>query len=199
MNLSIPKQALDTAGMWPDEMLHAWAAGGGVTPYVPAHVNPASIDLCWSGKVRRSKHTATMTVSFDDLANTPENKARRDELLDQMFTPEEDHASYVFHPGNFHLVSTVEYVKIPRNAAGLIASKSRTARIAVEQMHAGYFDPGFEGVAVLELVLFSPWRVRVNRGDRIVQMYMVGMAAEPLNDYSVKGHYSGQTGPEPAR
>lgn len=93
-----------------------------VTPYDPANVNPASIDLRLSGQ-------------FVD-----------------MHTGEKfDASSLTLRPGDAVLASTLEYVRLPESCAGLLALKSSSARKGLDHALAGWVDPGFWGDLTLEL------------------------------------------------
>lgn len=181
----------------PDNELARWGANGGIRPFTVEHLNPASIDLTWSGRVREAKPDHVI-IGLNELREM--TKAQREEKINAMFLPERDVESFVFCPGKFYLISTTETVRIPRNAVGLLAVKSTPGRLGLEQLHAGLFDPGFYGTCVLEVFIAAPWAIRINRGDRLIQMYLIETKGDPDRDYvQAGGHYAGQEGAEPAR
>jgi len=160
----------------PDFDLQHWATNGGLTPYTSGFINPASIDLRWSGKYRVAEPqgwTKIYTLGEHDILSIP--------------------------PGELFLLDTHEYIKVPKNWCGLIALKSGIGRTGLEHLHAGFFDPGFEGTATLEVTNMAPWIVELRPLQPIIQIVFYKMFSEPYEDYSKVGHYQGQDEPTPAR
>lgn len=54
-------------------------------------------------------------------------------------------------PGEFLLVESMEYFKIPSNIVGIVMGKSSTGRLGVDVENAGLIDSGFEGTITLEM------------------------------------------------
>lgn len=162
----------------PDFMIELWATSGGVEPFNKGHINPASLDLTWSGKAKLAAPDPVKEGDWIDLEE-------RDDII--------------LRPGRFYLLDTTEYLKVPKDWSGNLMLKSSIARLGVEHSHAGFFDPGFEGTATLEIHVISPWSVRLIRGQRIVQIAFSLMYAKPVADYQVRGRYNGQRGPTPAK
>lgn len=159
---------------WVDDDYMQWAANGGVTPFKDANVNPASIDLEWSGRYKIA---------------TP------DGWSDQISTDEEA----VINPRDLWLLDTIEYVTMPDNAVGLLTLKSSVGRNGLEHLHAGFFDPGFHGTATLEMVNMAPWPVTIKKGQRLVQLAIAKCVTVPQKTYVVTGRYNGQNVPTTAR
>ena len=57
----------------------------------------------------------------------------------------------VIKPGEFILVETMEYFKLPSTIYGEIMGKSSTGRLGIDVENAGLIDSGFEGTLTLEL------------------------------------------------
>ena len=155
----------------PDFELFEWAKAN-CNPFNPLNINPASIDLTWSGRVRIAEKEG-----WGELQE-----------LDTL----------TLEPGQFYLMDTTEYIKIPSDCVGFLALKSSSARKGIEHLHAGFFDPGFEGTATLEMEVRSPWSVEIEKGQRIVQLVLMQMRFAPYRDYREKGHYQGQQEPKGA-
>jgi dCTP deaminase len=156
-----------------DIQLIAWAASGGLTPYAAECVNPASVDLRWSGAFKISTFAGwSETIQADELW---------------------------MRQGDFYLLDTVEYVVMPEMCAGELFLKSSLGRQGLEHLHAGWFDPGFHGTATLEMENRSPRPLRLTRGQRLVQLVLHKMDAAPDKSYLSTGHYNGQRGPTEAR
>lgn len=160
-------------GVLNDEQITEWALAGGVKPFDPSLVNPASIDLRWSGKSRCAYHWG-----WSETEN-------QNELL--------------VIPGLLYLLDTIEYVDIPTYACGILSLKSSMGRMGLEHLHAGWFDPGFHGTATLEIKNMAPWTISLKRGQPIVQLALMSMSQEPRLSYKLTGRYNGQEGPTTAK
>lgn len=104
-----------------DKDLIEWGYGGGVAPFYPDNVNPASIDLTLADTFRWSDGGKLITDDVMDLV-----------------------------PGLCLLCSTVERVRLPDDVAGLIVLKSSLARRGLA-MAGGWVDPGWDGVLTIAL------------------------------------------------
>lgn len=106
-------------------------------------------------------------------------------------------ADVVIDAGEFLLASTIERIKLPPDLVGRLNGRSSIGRLGVQVENAGFFDPGFEGTATLELVNFSSRRVTFLRGQRICQMSfetLTSPSARPYGHPSRRSKYLGQTG-----
>lgn len=157
----------------PDYMIHEWAENGGVSPFDRVLINPASIDLRWSGRFKAA------TVHG--------------------WTPEFKQTGLVIGQHEFYLLDTLETVTIPTTLSGLLMLKSSLGRQGFEHCHAGFFECGFTGTATLEVTNLAPWPLIIKKGQPIVQLVLMTMADVPKRDYRVTGRYGGQTGPTEAR
>jgi len=150
-----------------DRQLKQWALNGGITPYLEDCINPASIDLRLGG-------------TFIDLGT-----CKRDRF---------SHLKITISPGDAILATTMEYIVMPSNAAGVVYLKSSLARQGLDHALAGFVDPGFKGQLTLELHAHYP--VTLTAGQRVVQLVLY-QTEEPDKIYN--GRYQGQRGPTIAR
>jgi len=157
----------------PDYKIHTWASNGGINPYNPDCVNPASIDLRWSGCVR-----VAVSYGWGDMIE-------RDSVF--------------LKPGFLYLLDTLEYITMPDDCIGWLALKSSSGRRGLEHLHAGLFDPGFHGTATLEIEVRAPNPVRIEKGQKIVQLALARLEGIPTKTYQQTGRYNGQRGPTAAR
>lgn len=134
--------------------LKKWAGAGGLTPYDPACINPASVDLRWSGRL----------------------------LLERagMVTMEQD--VLLMQPGDFRLVDTLETIAMPPDAAGRLVMKSSFGRQGLGLL-SGWFDPGYVGTATLQIVNHSKEDILITKDQRIVQLVLFHLdgVPEPYN------------------
>jgi len=155
--------------IWSDKELLEWGFSGGVQPFNVDNVNPASIDLSWSGK-----HKVATQCGWSELCDG-----------DQL----------VLEPGRFYLMDTIEYIVMPPNAVGKLFLKSSAGRMGIEHLHAGYVDPDFSGTLTLELEIRVPWPITIKKHQRLVQLTLESMMSTPLKSYSKVGRYNGQRQP----
>lgn len=150
----------------PDHELTKWATNGGVFPFETDNINPASIDL----RIGNKYINLTTDLEF-----------RTDNFL--------------LHPGQAILATTVEYIKMPNNCAGVLYLKSSMARLGLDHALAGFVDPNFEGELTMEL--HAHRSIKLVAGQRVIQLVLYRMETPPLEGYD--GRYQGQRGPTQAR
>ena len=157
-----------------DWQITARCNGGMVSPFDPALVNPASLDV-------RLGDTLLIESAVDDvMVRFP---------LGDYFTQEDP---YLLRPGQFVLAHTIETFNLPDDIAAQFMLKSSRAREGIEHLMAGYADPGFHGVMTLELVNSRQLHpVALWPGMKIGQMVFHQMAGIPQRSYAVTGRYNG--------
>lgn len=154
------------AMIYPDFKLHWWAIDGGITPFDPDSINPASIDL---------RLGDTIVRLHKDL-----------KIKAEIFT---------IQPGEAILATTLEYIKMPNDAAGVVYLKSSLARQGLDHALAGWIDPGFEGELTMEL--HAHRSIMLYAGQRVVQLVLMKTLGPVAKPYA--GRYQGQRGPTEAR
>jgi dCTP deaminase len=158
----------------PDYKLIEWARNnGGLSPFEPKCVNPASVDLRWSGRYKIAYSSGWSTM-FDT-----------DKLT--------------FTRGELYLLDTLEFITMPDDCAGELALKSSMGRQGLEHLHAGYVDPQFSGTLTLEIENRAPWPLTLTRGQRIVQLFLHRCESAPVRGYNLTGRYNGQCVPTEAK
>lgn len=152
----------------PDHWIIKFAEAGGITPFVPEQVNPASYDV---------------TLGDDWICPTRE--------------PEQTKAdSIVLFPGEVILATTREYLKMPRDVVSDLKLKSTLGRLWLNHSMSGWIDCNFHGQVTLELQNLGPYPRTLNAGMRIAQLVFMAMESPPDVAYGEKGkgNYQGQTG-----
>jgi dCTP deaminase len=114
-----------------------------------------------------------------------------------------DGESFVLHPGEFVLASTLECVTIGQSLAGRIEGKSSLGRLGLlVHSTAGFIDPGFCGHVTLELSNVATLPIRLWPGMKIGQLCVLRVSSPSEHPYgsSIYGsRYQGQRGPTPSR
>jgi dCTP deaminase len=156
-----------------DFQIRALCKAGMVSPFDPALVNPASLDLRLGSNIliESTEGPGLVPLSIADYtADDP----------------------YRLVPGQFVLAETQETFNLPNHLAGQFVLKSSRAREGLQHLLAGYCDPGWHGSRLtLELknVRQLHW-VGLWPGLKIGQMKFLTMDARPLVPYAVTGRYN---------
>jgi dCTP deaminase len=153
----------------------------GVSPYDPALINPASLDVRLSPQLKVYSGVGA-DVRLDCSKDNP--------TADLLMSP----SGTTLVPGVLYLGSTVERFEM-RGYYAQLSGKSSIGRLGIAPHYcAGYIDPGFRGAITLEIVVVHP--VVVFPGMRIAQLCF-GVPTGPPAEYH--GRYMDQTGPTASR
>lgn len=166
-----------------------------VTPYDPALVNPASVDLRLGREF--------VNLSEQVVVYYPEDEY---EMYTLAAPGQRFEAERVFlKPGVALLATTLEKVSIPDGAIdfvrvlpilrvpALVADvklKSSAARAGLDHALAGWVDPGFAGTLTLEFHAHRP--VELVAGRCYVQLCVATMLTAPHKGYQQTGRYIGE-------
>lgn len=152
----------------PDHWIETFARDGGIKPFRPEQINPASYDV---------------TIGDHWICPT------RD--------PEETVSDrFVLFPGEVILATTVEYLELPRDVVCDLKLKSSLGRLWLNHSLSGWIDCNFKGQVTLELQNLGPYPRELLAGMRVAQLVFMGMESPPKVAYGEggHGHYQGQTG-----
>ena len=107
--------------------------------------------------------------------------------------------SFIIHPGEFILGSTIERLTLPNDLAAKVEGRSSLGRLGlIIHATAGYVDPGFSGYLTLEISNISRLPIKLYAGMRIGQLAFIMMSSPVANPYgSIKlgSKYQNQKGP----
>lgn len=152
-----------------DWQITAYCEAGMVTPFDPALVNPASLDVRLGDKLLIESAVSLELVPF---------------LLDGQ--------PYLLRPGQFVLAETMETFHLPDDIAAQFMLKSSRAREGLEHLMAGYCDPGWHD-SRLTMELHNSRQlhpITIWPGMRIGQMVFHRMSAYPIHTYAQTGRYN---------
>lgn len=148
-----------------------------ITPFDPASVGPASVDLSLDNRIR----------VFDT-----QNVSAIDEVTDyKSITQVVDIAGgYVLKPGVLVLGITKETVTLPGNVCGWINSRSRFARIGLmSHIAAPFISPGVSNKQVLEIFNAGNHPINLVPGVKICHLVLQECKGSAL----YKGRFRKQT------
>jgi dCTP deaminase len=157
-----------------------------IEPWDPAMVQPASVDLKLGSSFRVFHNHRLPAI---DLAEPPRNVT---ELVKV-----EEGGSFVIHPGEFVLGTTVEWVEMPEDLVARIEGKSSLGRLGlIVHATAGFVDPGFRGSLTLEITNLTRVPIVLWPGKPIAQLSFMALdrpAERPYGHPELGSHYHGQT------
>ena len=159
-----------------DHQIDELCRQGMVSPYDPALLNPASLDVRLGDTL---------------LIESAESRA----LVPYPLQHHGEADPYRLKPGQFVLAQTMETFHLPDTIAAQFVLKSSRAREGLEHLLAGYCDPGWHG-SVLTLELHNSRQLHdllLWPGMRIGQMVWQRLAVPPMRSYRETGRYCNDT------
>lgn len=163
-----------------------------VDPWDAAMVQPASIDLRL-GRSFRVFHNHRVTSI--DLRTPPPGLTEEVVLA--------DHETFVIHPGEFCLGTTLERVELPDDIVARVEGKSSIGRLGlIVHATAGFCDPGWRGALTLEFNNLMRVPIELSPGLPIAQLSFMTLdrpALRPYGDPALGSHYQDQAGATESR
>ncbi len=180
-----------------DRTLREQLAAGRIVidPLDESLIQPSSVDVRISNLFRVFRnHTRGVIDVKDDLTELTE-------LVE--IDAADTGASFMLHPGEFVLGSTLERIGVPDDLVGRVEGKSSLGRLGL-LIHstAGFIDAGFDGHITLELANVASLPITLYPGMKIGQvsfMQMTTPADQPYGKGATGSKYQGQLGPTPSR
>ncbi len=163
-----------------------------IEPLADRNVQPSSVDLHCDSLFRVFRNDTTPYIdpkqSHEDLTELVEVK---------------EGGSFILHPGEFVLGSTLERVKLPDDLVARLEGKSSLGRLGL-LIHstAGFVDAGWDGHLTLELSNVANLPIALYPGMKIGQISFLRMttpADHPYGSGTTGSKYQGQRGPTPSR
>ena len=156
-----------------------------IDPWDPNLVQPASVDLRLGDSFRVFHNHRASAI---DLRVPPSGLTE-----EVVIAPDE---SFVIHPGEFCLGTTLEYVSLPDDIVARIEGKSSLGRLGlIVHATAGFCDPGWKGTLTLELNNLTRVPIKLSPGLPIAQLSFMELDVPALRPYGHAGlgsHYQGQ-------
>ncbi len=102
-------------------------------------------------------------------------------------------SSFLFHPNQTVLCSTLEYIKLPNDIFMVLSMRSSYSRLGLSI--STIFQPGYSGCASMELTNVNNTPVKISVGSRIVQARFYRIK-EPVDYFKSPRKYVCQVRPE---
>jgi len=160
---------------------------------IDQQVQPASVDLRLGESFLEFQRTNIPCIH-------PNSEREVSDYVTETVVDEGD--SFILHPGDFVLATTLESVTVPADLVGHVEGRSSLGRLAiVVHSTAGLADPGYEGQITLELSNLGVAPVALTPGMRVAQMTFTRTTSPAERPYGDErgSKYQGQSGPEASR
>ena len=163
-----------------------------IDPYDEGAIQPSSVDLRLGRFFRVFLNHTTRVI---DVKENQENPTPLVEIGDD--------DSFILHPGEFVLGSTLERVALPTDLVARLEGKSSLGRLGL-LIHstAGFVDAGWDGHLTLELSNVANLPITLYPSMKIGQISFLKMTTPADHPYGSKetgSKYQGQRGPTPSR
>jgi dCTP deaminase len=162
-----------------------------IKPFSKKRLQPSTYDLLLSGEIRIFN---SHDISVVDVKKS-EEISRRVKLR--------KNGSFIIHPGEFILGSTVEFFEIPLDMAAKLEGRSSLGRLGlIIHATAGYVDPGFKGYLTFEMSNISRLPIKLYPRMRVAQICFFQMTSQVLRPYGsreIGSKYQFQKGPTASR
>ena len=123
-----------------------------------------------------------------------------DDLMRRVDVPDDD--AFTMQPGEFVLAATREKLELADDVMARLEGRSSLGRLGIiVHSTAGLFDPGWIGIATLELGNLGRMPVQLYPGMRICAFTFEQLSSPAKVPYQQKpaNKYAGQNGPETSR
>jgi dCTP deaminase len=177
-----------------DRSIHDALSAGRILiePLDVRDVQPSSVDLHIDRYFRVFRNDTTPYI---------DPKESQEDLTE--IVEVDDAGSFILHPGEFVLGSTLERVRLPDDLVARLEGKSSLGRLGL-LIHstAGFVDAGWDGHLTLELSNVANLPIALYPEMKIGQISFFQMttpAEHPYGSTAKGSKYQGQRGPTPSR
>jgi len=163
-----------------------------IEPLMDGGVQPSSVDLRVDRYFRVFRNDTTPFI---------DPKLAQEDLTELVEVGPD--GSFILHPGEFVLGSTLERVALPDDLVARLEGKSSLGRLGL-LIHstAGFVDAGWDGHLTLELSNVANLPIAIYPQMKIGQISFLQMTTPAENPYgtgAAGSKYQGQRGPTPSR
>ncbi len=149
-----------------------------IEPFTSEIIRENGVDLRIGGEIARlKKHDEPL-----DTRNPPVNP------WDYYVIEKGD--SFIIHPGEKVLLTTIEYIKLPDDIMAFVNLRSTYARLGI-MAPPTIVDAGFEGNITIEIT-GGAFPVKLYKGDRFLHLIFAKLTSPVEKPYA--GEYQGQRG-----
>lgn len=181
------------------------------TPIFPEQIQPNSLDLTLSGKLKIIKPNSYFQEMHTIDVKLPIEYKEQEFGFSWALRPEGEHdfrtykpsydnnAMYCIKPGEFVIFGTNEMLNIPNGICCIIDGRSSIARIGLSIVQGGFVDSGYHGSITLHAFNQTKYGICLYKGMRIAQAIFIrsSLSKKPYGDktnskYNVYGDITGE-------
>ncbi|MEM3827473.1 MAG: dCTP deaminase [Candidatus Micrarchaeaceae archaeon] len=152
-----------------------------IRPLYSDTVRQNGVDLRLAGEIAHHR------VQKPDLVIDPSSP----EHVKNIYTIEKRVKEMVLAPHEQVLLSTIEYISVPKDIAGFVELRSTWARHGLS-MPPTIIDAGFNGTVTLEVINNAPYKLLLKPRQRFAHVVFIKTDNAASSGY--RGHYSNQRG-----
>ena len=117
------------------------------------------------------------------------NSVSYDVTLECIITNDAEKESYILQPGETIFVRTKEMIHMPDDLMGRIGEKNSKMRLGIQVSGPHYF-PGHKTYMFLRVSNISPNRIKIEKGDKIAQIFFEQLEEVPQMTYDLQENAS---------
>lgn len=117
------------------------------------------------------------------------NSVSYDVTLECIITNDAEKESYILQPGETIFVRTKEMIHMPDDLMGRIGEKNSKMRLGIQVSGPHYF-PGHKTYMFLRVSNISPNRIKLDKGDKIAQIFFEQLKEVPQKTYNLQENAS---------
>lgn len=117
------------------------------------------------------------------------NSVSYDVTLECIITNDAEKESYILQPGETIFVRTKEMIHMPDDLMGRIGEKNSKMRLGIQVSGPHYF-PGHKTYMFLRVSNISPNRIKLDKGDKIAQIFFEQLKEIPQKTYNLQENAS---------
>ena len=117
------------------------------------------------------------------------NSVSYDVTLGCIITNDAEKESYILQPGETIFVRTKEMIHMPDDLMGRIGEKNSKMRLGIQVSGPHYF-PGHKTYMFLRVSNISPNRIKIEKGDKIAQIFFEQLKEVPQMTYDLQENAS---------
>ena len=117
------------------------------------------------------------------------NSVSYDVTLECIITKDAEKESYILQPSETIFVRTKEMIHMPDDLMGRIGEKNSKMRLGIQVSGPHYF-PGHKTYMFLRVSNISPNRIKLDKGDKIAQIFFEQLKEVPQKTYNLQENAS---------
>ena len=108
------------------------------------------------------------TLKGEGFLGIEERKTPEIEIIAK-YNPQDKEKKFIFNPGEYFLIKTIERVNLPINISGIIFSRTTLFRSGIGLFN-GIVQPGYSGELTFGACNLSKYAIKISLGARIVHI-----------------------------